>query len=87
MPATATRSFTTRLHTDVYEAASALAKQRKVSLNSLVEENLAKVIWDAEDREMYEAYDLRGQYSDDSSVEYAFAAQAEVALEVVYDPR
>jgi hypothetical protein len=84
MPATASRSFTARLRPDVYEAATALAKRQNVSLNALVQDSLAQAIRDAEDREMYEAAELLGHHPDDCNIEYAFAAQAEVALKVIY---
>lgn len=39
---------------------------------------------DASDRELYEAAELLGAFPEESSVEYAHAAQAELALKVEY---
>ncbi|HZP82722.1 MAG TPA: toxin-antitoxin system HicB family antitoxin [Chthonomonadaceae bacterium] len=74
------RSLTVRLRPELYAAATDLAKKRCISLNTLVQESLAAVIREEEDREMYEAAELLGQFPEECDVEYAFAAQSEVVL-------
>ena len=74
------KPFTVRLRLDLYDAAARLAKRRSSSLNALIQDTLAAAIRDEEDREMYEAAELLGQFPDECDVEYAFAAQSEVVL-------
>jgi hypothetical protein len=76
----ADKSLTVRLPQDLYESATELAKKRCLSLNALIQQSLAAVVKEEEDRELYEAFELLGQYPEECDVEYAFAAQAEVVL-------
>ena len=78
------RPLTVRLRPDLYEAAMRLAKRRSSSLNTLIQETLAEAIKEEEDRELYEAFELLGQFPEECDVEYAHAAQAEVALRVEF---
>ncbi len=79
------KPLTLRLRPDVYQAAANLARRRSQSLNSLIQESLALRIKVEEDRELFEAAELLGQFPDECNVEYAFAAQAEAALRVEFD--
>jgi predicted transcriptional regulator len=81
--AAATRALTIRLPPDLYDSVARLARQRKQSLNSLLHDSLAAMVRSAEDRELYEAFERFGPDAD-ADVSYAFAAQAEVALEAEY---
>lgn len=74
------KSLTVRLRPTLYEAATSLAKRRRLSLNALIQESLEEILRIEEEREMYEAATLLGEDPDECDVEYAFAAQAEVAL-------
>src|SRR5579872_2311393 len=85
MPIASAKPLTVRLKPDLYEAAARLSKQRRVSLNALVQESLARVVKEAEDRELYEAFEYLGQFPEGCDVEYAHAAQAEVALRVEFE--
>ncbi len=84
MQAQTSRTLTLRLRPDLYEAAVRLAKKRHISLNALVQESLARAIKAAEEQELYEACEYLGQFLDEIDVEYAHAAQAEVALRVEF---
>jgi hypothetical protein len=74
------KSFTVRLAPELYDASAELARKRCVSLNSLIQECLSTAIRVEEEHEMYDAAELLGQDPDECDVEYAFAAQSEVAL-------
>jgi hypothetical protein len=74
------KSLTVRLPSDLYESATSLAKKRCISLNTLIQQSLAAVVKEEEDRELYEAFELLGQYPEECDIEYAFAAQSEVVL-------
>jgi hypothetical protein len=80
MAASAPRSLTVRLDPALYQAASTLSKRRNLSLNKLVQEALARSVREDEERELYDAFELLGRFPDECDVEYAQAAQAEVAL-------
>lgn len=80
----AARSLTVRLEPGLYAAATELAKRRCVSLNALMQESLAAVVKEEEDRELYEAAELLGQHPAESDVEYAFAAQSQAVLGIEY---
>jgi hypothetical protein len=78
------KSLTVRLPPDLYATATQLAKRRGKSLNALILGSLAAAVKQAEDRELYEAFERLGE-DPASDVSYAFEAQAEVALGVRYD--
>lgn len=73
------RTLSVRLPGRLYEQAQGLAKQRKMSLNALMQECLAKSILAAEEQVRYEAYSLLGGDSD-TTTEYSIGAQGEVML-------
>ncbi|MCX6381294.1 MAG: hypothetical protein NT023_17770 [Armatimonadetes bacterium] len=74
------KSLTVRLRPDVYEAATHIARKSGHSLNYLVQQGLETLIKAEEEREMVEAATLLGIDAAESSVEFALASQAEVAL-------
>lgn len=80
MQASASRSLTVRLKPDLLAAAARLAKKREMSLNSLIQESIARQVKEQEDRELFEAFEAMGSFQEDSNVEYAIHAQAEVML-------
>jgi hypothetical protein len=85
MPTTTVKPLTVRLDPELYAAAADLSKKRRVSLNALIQETLTRAIKEAEDKELFEAAELLGQFPEESDVEYAHVAQAEVALRVEYN--
>jgi len=74
------KSFTVRMAPEIYEAFTELASKRCMSLNALIQDCLASAIKVEEDREMYNAAEILSLDIEECSVEYAFAAQSEVAL-------
>ena len=74
------KSLTIRLKPALYEAATHCAKQKGRSLNSLVQQGLEDIIRAQLDKEMYDDATLLGMDPEECSVEFAFAAQSEVAL-------
>ncbi len=74
------RSVTIRLPEKMYREASRAAKAKNVSFNALTQEGLMKILADERERELYDAFTLVGQDVEESSVEYAIHAQAEVML-------
>ena len=74
------RAFSVRVPETLYQEASQIAERRNLSINALVGEALTKIVSQAQDQEMYEAATLLGLDAEMSSVDFAFGAQAEVAL-------
>jgi hypothetical protein len=68
-----------RMSDEVYEEAKSIIRRRGVSFNAFVEETIRKEIAAEREREMFEAASLLGT-DPDTDVEFAFGAQAEVAL-------
>jgi hypothetical protein len=77
---TALRVLMIRLPSDLYEAATALASRRGISIDLLVEESVAATVRADEEYARYEAYSLLGQDAEASDVAFADYAQAEVML-------
>jgi hypothetical protein len=78
--AAGTRSLTVRLRPNVYEPGVRVARRRRITLNALLQESLARGIAADEDRQWREWFEALGNETDEDSVEYAEAAQAEVLL-------
>ena len=74
------RAFSVRVPETLYIEAHRVAVRKNLSINALVGEALMKVVDQAQDQEMYEAATLLGQDAEMSSVDFAWSAQAEVAL-------
>ena len=77
MPTTA-KTLTIRLPFDLYQAISAVAKQRHISFNALVQESLSTMLKAEEDARLYEAFGQLGAAAEEANVEFAVAAQWEV---------
>ena len=77
MPSTA-KTLTIRLPLDLYQAISAVAKQRHISFNALVQESLSTILQAEEDARLYEAFGHLGADAEEADVEFAAAAQWEV---------
>jgi len=77
MPTTA-KTLTIRLPLDLYQAISAVAKQRHISFNVLVQESLSTILKAEEDARLYEAFGHLGADAEEADVEFAAAAQWEV---------
>ncbi len=70
--------LTVRLSEDRHAALRAQAIQNHVSMNDLFNQWVDAYLRSEEDRELYEGFERLGNDPEDSDVEYAFAAQAEV---------
>ena len=77
MPTTA-KTLTIRLPLDLYQAISAVAKQRHISFNALVQESLSTILKAEEDAKLYEAFGHLGADAEEADVAFAAAAQWEV---------
>ena len=77
--------LTVRLPFELYSAAQEIARQRDVSLNSLMQESLLAAIRTAEEQTLYNDYTTLGQDTKMCDVEYAIHAQAEVMLSAETD--
>jgi HicB family len=73
-----TQSFTVRLPVELYEASTAIAQERRVSMNALVQERLAVLVREEEQKRLYDAFSLIAEDEEEMSVAFAEAAQAEV---------
>ncbi len=81
MPQTlASKTLTLRLTPELYSAVQTVAQQRAISLNTLLQESLASMLREEEERQRYKDYSLLGQEPEICDVEYAVPAQAEVML-------
>jgi hypothetical protein len=80
MPATEQRSVTIRLPENIYQESVKAAKAKNISFNSLTQEGLLKILREQREKDLYDAFTLVGQDAEESDVEYAIHAQAEVML-------
>lgn len=80
MPTAELRSVTIRLPENIYRESVKAAKAKNVSFNSLTQEGLLKILREQREKDLYDAFTLVGQDSEESDVEYAIHAQAEVML-------
>jgi hypothetical protein len=74
------KTLTLRLPPDLHKKATALAAQRAVSLNRLVQEGLELLQQAHEQERLYEEFGLIGGDEAEADVSFAEAAQAEVVL-------
>ncbi|MCX6359500.1 MAG: toxin-antitoxin system HicB family antitoxin [Armatimonadetes bacterium] len=74
-----------RLPEALFEQASNLARQRRLSLNSLVQEQLQQAINADLEMRLYAAAELLGEHAEEADVSFAEDAQAELALAVRFD--
>jgi predicted nucleotidyltransferase component of viral defense system len=68
-----------RVPSRLHEATLRLAKRESKSVNELVAEVLAERVQRQEEQDLYDAFTLLGQDNEEADVEFALAAQAEVA--------
>ena len=73
------KTISARVSPGLHEATLRLAKREKKSVNELVAELLAERMKRQEEQDLYDAFTLLGQDIAEADVEFAFAAQAEVA--------
>ena len=78
VPKNDTQSFTVRLPVELYEASTAIAQERRLSMNALIQERLASLVREEEDKRLYDAFSLIAEDEEEMSVAFAEAAQAEV---------
>jgi hypothetical protein len=72
------KALTVRLPLDLYESSSALARHRRVSLNTLIQEGLAALLREEEQARLYAAFGELGEEMQEADVEFAVPAQWEV---------
>lgn len=77
-PKNDTQSFTVRLPLELYQASTAIAQARQVSMNALIQEQLAILVREEQQKRLYDAFSLVAEDEDESSVAFAEVAQAEV---------
>jgi len=70
--------MTVRLPLDLYHASARIAKHRRVSLSGLVQESLEATLESERRAELYEAFGRVAASPDESDIDFAFEAQAEV---------
>ena len=76
MPTTA-KTLTIRLPLDLYQAISAVAKQRHISFNALIQASLSTILKAEEDAKLYKAFGQLGEDAEEADVEFAASAQWE----------
>src|SRR5438552_16737111 len=74
------KSLTVRLAPTVYEESIKVARRRRLSLNALIQESLRRAIAEERALEMFDAATILGSDPEESDVEFALAAQAEVVF-------
>lgn len=78
IPKNEAKSFTVRLPVELYEASTAIAQERRVSMNALIQERLATLVHEEEQKQLYDAFSLVAEDEEEMSVAFAEEAQAEV---------
>ena len=71
------KSIIVRIAPDIFDSIAEIAKNRSVSMNSLVNDGLCGIIREQEDEESYKGYTLLGRAGEDD-IDYAMAAQSEI---------
>jgi hypothetical protein len=80
MPETATlKTISARVSPRLHEATTRLARLENKSVNEIVAEALTERVRIREEQELYDAFTLLGQDEEETDVEFALAAQAEVS--------
>jgi predicted transcriptional regulator len=72
------RAMTVRLPLDLYRAGARIARSRRISMSRLVQESLREALAQEERRRLFDAFGSLTE-SEGTEVEFARAAQAEVA--------
>lgn len=74
------QTVTLRLPHNLYRQTSELARQRKQSINALLQESIQRMLKENEEQTLSDAFDLLAAHPDECNVDYALPAQAEVVL-------
>jgi len=72
------KAMTVRLPLDLYRASARIAKHKQVSLSGLVRQSLEATLESERRAELYEAFGRVAASPDESDIDFAFEAQAEV---------
>ncbi len=72
------KAMTVRLPLDLYRATARMAKRRGISMSGFVQQSLRDALAHEERRQLYEAFGRVAGSTDETDVEFAFDAQAEV---------
>ena len=72
------KAMTVRLPLDLYRASAQMASRRQVSLSGLVQESLRATLERERRRQLYQAFSRVGEDMDETDVQFAFDAQAQV---------
>lgn len=72
------KAMTVRLPLDLYRASARIAKHRQVSLSGLVQQSLEATLDSERRTQLFEAFSRVAAIPDESDVDFAFDAQAEV---------
>ena len=79
MPVAEHRTITARVPIELHAEATRLAESRGESMNKLVEHALSRAIQEQRDRELFDSFTLLGQDAAGTDIEFAMAAQYEIA--------
>lgn len=73
-------TLSVRLPLSLKSRAAKVAQSRQMSFNAFITRLIEKAVQETEEKELYDAFSALGSDPELSDAEYAFAAQAEVAL-------
>lgn len=73
-------TLSVRLPLSLKSRAAKVAQSRQMSFNAFVTRLIEKAVQETEEKELYDAFSALGSDPELSDAEFAFAAQAEVAL-------
>ena len=74
------KAMTVRLPLELYRAGAKTARHRRISMSSLVQESLRQALAEEERRRLFAAFGSLSE-GEETEVEFARAAQAEVACD------
>lgn len=80
MPVIEQQAVTLRLPKKLYKASRDIAKARQTSFNEMVQDSLSRTVREAKYQSYYDAFESLADDPEGMSVDFAFAAQAEVVL-------
>ncbi len=73
-------TISVRLPLSLKSRAAKVAQSRQMSFNAFITRLVEKAVQETEEKELYDAFSALGSDPELSDAEFAFAAQAEVAL-------
>jgi len=76
--ADAKKAMTVRLPLDLYRAGARIARRRRISMSRLLQESLRQTLKGEEALNLYSAFGQLAELGEESEVEFALPAQAEV---------